>query len=61
MAVLGGLNSSAIVRLKHTLKELNPKYAKTEQAFLEMMRSVQSFKAYREALRSAQGPTVPFL
>jgi son of sevenless-like protein len=61
MAVLSGLNSSPITRLKITQREVNPKLIKIHEAFSEMMKSESSFKAYREALRATEEAAVPFL
>lgn len=61
MAVLSGLSSSSISRLKNLFQDLPSKYHKILQGLNEMMRSVSSFKAYREALKSGSGPCIPFL
>lgn len=60
-AIISGLNSAPIHRLKRT-KELVPaKYSATLAELNETMSSTRNFGRYREILRSLNPPAVPFL
>lgn len=61
MAILAGLNSSPIHRLKRT-KDLLPSRTKTLLEELKgLMDPGQNFSSYRNRLRSIDPPCVPFL
>ncbi|KAI9197088.1 ras guanine nucleotide exchange factor domain-containing protein [Polychytrium aggregatum] len=60
MAILAGLNSSQVFRLKRTW-ELIGKSQQTFESLQGIMNQTKNRGAYREALRTAQPPCIPFL
>lgn len=63
-AVLGGLNSATILRLKKTWDALNVKYRNLMEKLRGVIDHTKNHRAYREALRAATAkdePVLPFL
>jgi hypothetical protein len=64
MAIISGLNHSAVQRMKKTWRALPEKYQKDLQHLEQELSFSQSFKRYRELLADAvenQKPCIPFL
>lgn len=61
MALIAGLNTAPIYRLKHTREGLSPQTIKTFQSLEQLMSNNQSFLNYRTALHSVDPPCIPFL
>jgi len=62
MAVLSGLNSASVNRLKHTKSGLPSKITSLLEAIEKEMSSMGSFKAYRALLnQNPSAPTIPFM
>jgi hypothetical protein len=64
MAIISGLNHSAVQRMKKTWRALPEKYQKDLAHFEAELSFSQSFKRYRELLADAvenQKPCIPFL
>ena len=62
MAILAGINSASLLRLKQTRKFLIGKTAYKNYLGLEgLMSSDKSFKEYRNALKKSEMPCVPYL
>jgi len=61
MGVLGGLAAAAVSRLKFTEEGLPPKVKKVFEDVQQEMSSSNSFKTYRDKLRSSSAPTIPFI
>jgi len=60
-AVLSGLNSPQITRLQQTLLEIPQKTKEILNDMLSIMSKDNSYKAYRELLRTSALPCLPFL
>jgi len=60
-AMLAGLTSSPVFRLKYTWNELAPKVRKIQETVENEMSSANSFKIYRELLKTRHPPLIPFL
>ncbi|BEI96856.1 hypothetical protein CcaverHIS631_0204450 [Cutaneotrichosporon cavernicola] len=60
-AVLAGLNSSTIGRLKHTWAVLNPKYRMAMDRLRAVIEHTKNHAAYRARLREVTEPCLPFL
>jgi hypothetical protein len=62
MAVLSGVSSSAVLRLSKTFQHIskNPIYERY-LALEKVMASEKSFSEYRQALRAAELPCIPYL
>lgn len=62
MAVLAGVNSAAVLRLRQTRKLLqNRQSYRNYQALERLMSSERSFANYRQALRRSELPCIPYL
>eukprot|EP01113_Clastostelium_recurvatum_P022051 TRINITY_DN2622_c0_g1_i4.p1 TRINITY_DN2622_c0_g1~~TRINITY_DN2622_c0_g1_i4.p1 ORF type:complete len:1359 (+),score=409.19 TRINITY_DN2622_c0_g1_i4:97-4173(+) len=61
LAVIAGLNSAPVFRLKHTRAELPKKVASVLEGYLKLMNSECAYKHYREALHNVNPPCVPYL
>ncbi|KAI8916676.1 ras guanine nucleotide exchange factor domain-containing protein [Powellomyces hirtus] len=62
MAVLAGINSGAILRLRQTRKFLQDRQSyRNHQALEKLMSSDKSFALYRQALRQSELPCIPYL
>ncbi|KAL6053479.1 RasGEF domain containing protein [Balamuthia mandrillaris] len=61
MAVLAGLNSSPVHRLKHTRQGIPQRWKETYEELEQLMASKHAFKWYRETLRFAELPALPYL
>lgn len=59
--MLAGLTSSPVFRLKFTWNDLPPKVRKIEETVENEMSSANSFKIYRELLKTRHPPLIPFL
>ena len=62
MAILAGINSAAILRLKQTQQAIANK--KVYQQFLSLERLMstdRSFNSYRMALKASDAPGIPYL
>ncbi|CAG8769421.1 2943_t:CDS:2, partial [Ambispora leptoticha] len=60
-AIISGLNSAPIHRLKRTWEMVNQKTMQTLEALNRIMNSTKNFSDYRETLHSVNPPCVPFL
>lgn len=60
-AVLAGLNSSTILRLKKTWDVLSPKYRNLMESLRVMIEHSRNHRNYRNRLRNVEGPALPFL
>ncbi|ORY03599.1 ras GEF [Basidiobolus meristosporus CBS 931.73] len=60
-AILAGLNSAPIHRLKRTWELVNAKSIGTLDGLKKLMNSTKNFGEYREELHSVNPPCVPFL
>ncbi|KAJ3171932.1 hypothetical protein HDU87_008182 [Geranomyces variabilis] len=62
MAVLAGINSGAVLRLRQTRKFLQERQSyRNHQALEKLMSSDRSFALYRQALRMSELPCIPYL
>ncbi|KAL2913029.1 hypothetical protein HK105_207484 [Polyrhizophydium stewartii] len=62
IAVIAGINSSPIARLKHTLQHISDHQIYAEFKELEdLMSSFKSFARYRVALKQSSSPCIPYL
>ncbi|KAJ5074401.1 guanine nucleotide exchange factor [Anaeramoeba ignava] len=61
MAVIAGLNSSAIFRLKSTWSQVPQKIYDIYQSFVDLMDSKSSYKNYRQYLKKIIPPCIPYL
>lgn len=60
-AIISGLNSAPIHRLRRTWDLLNARVAMSAEDLNRLMNSSKNFSQYREALHQMQPPCVPFL
>jgi hypothetical protein len=61
MAVIAGLNCSAILRLKHTHRYLNKTELKKYLIIEQEMSSEKTFASYRQAIRCSSLPCIPYM
>lgn len=61
LAILSGLNSAAIHRLRFTYNELPKKEKGVLALLMEKMSSKSSYKEYRETLKRVGPPKIPYL
>jgi len=61
LAVMSGLNNSAVFRLQFTRDEISSKSKKLFEEYMELMNNKNSYKNYREALHTVNPPCVPYL
>eukprot|EP01088_Endostelium_zonatum_P011047 TRINITY_DN2483_c0_g1_i2.p1 TRINITY_DN2483_c0_g1~~TRINITY_DN2483_c0_g1_i2.p1 ORF type:complete len:697 (+),score=175.79 TRINITY_DN2483_c0_g1_i2:205-2295(+) len=61
MAIIGGLNNSAILRLKTMRAQANRKTVETLEAIEQTMKSEGNYKTYRGSIKNSPPPKVPFL
>lgn len=61
MAFLGGVNNAAISRLKFTKDQLSKRATQKLEELEKLMNMEGSYKGYREALKNAQPPVIPYL
>lgn len=61
MAILGGLNSSTITRLKSTWAGIPTRKKAKLEKLCKVFDNSRNFRTYRTRLRETQGPAVPFL
>ncbi|KAJ5075793.1 ras guanine nucleotide exchange factor i-related [Anaeramoeba ignava] len=61
MAVLAGINNSAIYRLKHTWEDLPKRFQDSFAELSKKMASDSSYKNLREALMQVNPPCIPYL
>ena len=61
MAVLSGLESASVYRLKQTWELVPTKLMETYTNLKSLMSSELSFKRYREHLKNVNPPTIPYL
>ena len=62
MAVLAGLNSASVLRLKQTREVVSDKKLFKQFKSLErLMSSDRSFSSYRLALKASEAPGIPYL
>lgn len=60
-AVLTGLTTSSVTRLNQTWTEVTPRFKEIHNDLLAIMSRESNFKTYREFLRYAALPCIPFL
>ncbi|CAI2180023.1 2452_t:CDS:2, partial [Funneliformis geosporum] len=60
-AIISGLNSAPIHRLKRTWELVNSKTIQTLESLNKIMNSTKNFAEYRELIHSVNPPCVPFL
>ncbi|KAJ6229147.1 guanine nucleotide exchange factor [Anaeramoeba flamelloides] len=61
MAIIAGLDNSAIFRLKHTWDEVSKQLKDKFLALKEIMKSSGSYSNYRQYLHSINPPCIPYL
>jgi len=61
LAIVSGLNNSAVYRLNYTRAELSEKALKTFDDIMQLMKTENSYRNYREALHNANPPIIPYL
>lgn len=61
MAILSGLNISAIYRLKFTVAELPKKDRQTLSFLMDKLSNKNAYKEYRSILKNANPPIIPYL
>jgi len=61
LAVMAGLNNSAVHRLKFTFEELDKKDAKSVSEFGELLSSTKGYKNYRQRVHNINPPLLPYL
>lgn len=61
MAVLAGINTSAVYRLKHTKAALSQQSQQIFQELQDLMDPTSAYGTYRQTLRTVNPPLVPFL
>jgi hypothetical protein len=61
MAILAGINSAAVYRLKWTISQLPEQSQQILQSLNELMHPSQAYANYRNAIHEANPPCVPFL
>jgi len=61
MGFIAGLNMSSVSRLSQTFDSFDENQRKTLQDLTTLLDPSSSFKNYREALRAAVGPCLPYL
>ncbi|KAJ6241713.1 ras guanine nucleotide exchange factor i-related [Anaeramoeba flamelloides] len=61
ISILSGINSSAVHRLSYSFAELAPKTTEIVDNLKTLMSGKDNYKKYRELLKNAQLPCIPFL
>jgi len=61
MAILAGINTSAIYRLKWTREQLPQETQQVLQQLIDLMDAASSYSTYRQTLHDVNPPCVPFL
>jgi len=61
MAIIAGLNNTAVYRLKYSREELLTKYVNSFAELEKLMSSHGSFKNLRDTLHKANPPCIPYL
>ena len=61
MGVLAGLSMAAVSRLKYTIHELPSRVRKMQEDIELEMSSLGSFRIYRENVKKAVPPVIPFM
>ena len=61
MEVIGGINMWAVTRLKQTWEQLPPRSHQIVEELNALMENKANYKNYRNALRSAPLPLMPYL
>lgn len=61
MAIISSLNDSPIHRLNHTKAEVEPKVLKALEELHDLMTKEQNYQKYRQALKDATPPCIPYL
>ncbi|KAJ3135596.1 hypothetical protein HK100_002478 [Physocladia obscura] len=60
-AIIGGLSSSAVFRLRNTWDGIGKQMYDKYKSLKHIMGSEKNFATYRDALRNSNGPCVPYL
>jgi len=60
MAVMAGISSAAVHRLKYTSEDVPKKWKEALESLQALMSSTKSYKNYRTALQRTSPPTVPY-
>jgi len=61
LAVMAGLNNSAVHRLRFTFEEISSKDLEIMKTFGELMSSDKGYKNYRSAIHNVNPPLIPYL
>ena len=61
MACIGGLNNSALLRLKHTKSSLQKKTTDMLDELMSVMNPEKSYTNYRTMLKQAVPPVIPYI
>jgi son of sevenless-like protein len=60
-SIVSALGTAPILRLNRTWAQINPKTALVLESMRQLMASTKNFALYREKLRLANPPCIPFL
>jgi hypothetical protein len=60
-AIIAGLNSSNVLRLKYTFEKLPSRSKGMLRDLEQLMTMMQNFRNYRKAVKDVRGPTIPYL
>ena len=61
MGIIAGFNNAAILRLKVTMAQVPKKTVEMRQELEDLMESGNSYRAYRNAMRDANPPVIPYM
>jgi son of sevenless len=61
MAILAGINSASVYRLRWTRKELPPRSVQILGELEEILSSAKAFQLYRETIAQLDPPCIPYL
>jgi hypothetical protein len=61
MAVVAGMNMSAVQRLQWTKKELPTRFTQAIADMEKLLSSESSYRNYRQAILTSEPPCIPYL
>ncbi len=61
MAVVAGMNNSAVFRLRYTREEVSRQYRDTYEYLMAQVSSSNGYRTYRDTLATLQPPCIPYL